>query len=726
MADATLVIGTLSAVAASPTSTTITQSAAPSGGSGSGYTVTLYRDVTSGFTPSDSNKVATDLGTTHTDTGLTANTKYYYIAVATDSDNNTATSNTASVTTEAYPAVTIGTVSATVASATSVTVDLSAGAAGGSGTGLTTTLWRSTDPSMTQGSATHQVGKNLTFPYTDTSLTAGDEVYYMVVASDDAGNTKNSNIANATPTNVSIGALTATAVTGGIQIAAASSPTGGSGSGYSVSLYRAAAAGVATSAANLLVKNVTLPYTDTTATAGKEAYYIAAVADGAGDTGTSNEVSATMPIPAIVVGTLSLTVNSEDLPVIATSAVPSGGSGDLSTDLYRGTVSGFAPSVDTLIEDDVVFPYTDTGVQAGDTYYYVAVTTDASGTTAQSNEVALTSGGLIPPSAVKDTLIVSMDDLYGAVGEPVVSPTATVTGATGDVTLVCLQTLPAGLEGFGDNQFFGTPTREDTARVTILATDSLGKTGRTQVNIFIYPALTIVPSTTLMRYAGEDLRCNLRVVGGVGTVQMVLTGLSCNQNQQSSYGNLILDPLTGVLSGSVPTSGEWTVEFEVSDANVNVDGSQTFNVLPARLDNPGMPSTAAVGYYGANVATLLDSYVSGRKNSEYVNSGTAFIEACLGLTYVPSSEALLAFASMYQENASESFLPSNQLVTGMSIQDPTQVDMAVAINDAFIAVYVTGGTAARHLDVGNLLALTSCQDLVLFLERAAQSYNPNA
>jgi hypothetical protein len=91
--------GTPSGTSSSSSQVTLTWGASTASGCSVSYNV--FRSPTSGFTPSSSNQVATNLGTnSYIDTGLTASTKYYYVVKATDPDGTSAASVQTSVTTQ--------------------------------------------------------------------------------------------------------------------------------------------------------------------------------------------------------------------------------------------------------------------------------------------------------------------------------------------------------------------------------------------------------------------------------------------------------------------------------------------------------------------------------------------------------------------------------------------------------------------------------------------------
>ena len=88
----------LGATAASSTQINLSWTASTASGCTISYNV--FRSTTSGFTPSSSNQIATGVsGTSFPNTGLTANTTYFYLVEATDTAGTSAASNQASATT---------------------------------------------------------------------------------------------------------------------------------------------------------------------------------------------------------------------------------------------------------------------------------------------------------------------------------------------------------------------------------------------------------------------------------------------------------------------------------------------------------------------------------------------------------------------------------------------------------------------------------------------------
>ena len=92
----------LNATATSNTQINLNWTASTASGCTISYKV--FRSTTSGFTPSSSNQIASGVsGTTFSDSGLTCNTTYFYLAEGSDSAGTSAASNQASATTQTCP-----------------------------------------------------------------------------------------------------------------------------------------------------------------------------------------------------------------------------------------------------------------------------------------------------------------------------------------------------------------------------------------------------------------------------------------------------------------------------------------------------------------------------------------------------------------------------------------------------------------------------------------------
>jgi hypothetical protein len=99
----TYAAGALSKVLVGQTTANLS-SAAATGGT-SPYTYQWYRSTTSGFTPGAGNILSGQTALTLSDSGLIANTTYYYVVVATDTGNSNVTANSAQLAVGTEPAL---------------------------------------------------------------------------------------------------------------------------------------------------------------------------------------------------------------------------------------------------------------------------------------------------------------------------------------------------------------------------------------------------------------------------------------------------------------------------------------------------------------------------------------------------------------------------------------------------------------------------------------------
>lgn len=113
------------------------------------------------------------------------------------------------------------------------------------------------------------------------------------------------------------------------------------------------------------VNSGTTSYTDSNLTAGQTYYYVVDANNSAGTSGDSNEASATIPLPAPTNVRIS-DDTVEDQLTIDWNPV----SDATSYNVYRAQASGSIISHYTLVAQPTSPPYTDTGLEDGERYYY--------------------------------------------------------------------------------------------------------------------------------------------------------------------------------------------------------------------------------------------------------------------------------------------------------------------------------------------------------------------
>ncbi|WP_158543911.1 GDSL-type esterase/lipase family protein [Cohnella sp. OV330] len=217
-------------------------------------------------------------------------------------------------------------------------------------------------------------GASLT--YTDTSAVAGTTYYYVVTASNSAGESAASSQASGIVSLPVPSAPTGLAVvtSSGQAVASWSAASGAT----SYKLKRGTAAG---GPYTTIYTGPNLTYTDVNAVAGTAYYYIVTASNASGESANSTEVSATVavPVPAAPTGVAAATGTGQ--MVLSWIAV----SGATSYKVKRGTAAG-GPYGSTVYTGSNT-TYTDTTAVIGTSYYYVVTASNASGEGTNSSEV---------------------------------------------------------------------------------------------------------------------------------------------------------------------------------------------------------------------------------------------------------------------------------------------------------------------------------------------------
>jgi fibronectin type 3 domain-containing protein len=446
----------------------------------------VYRSTTSGFTPSASNLVTNNVtGSSYDDTGLAGSTTYYYVVEAVDSYGTSAASGKVSATTPAgsVPSAPTG----LAASSGNALVTLSWAAVSGA---TSYNVYRGT-ASGGEGATPISTGLTGA-SYADSAVTNGTTYYYTVAAVNANGTSGMSNEVASTPSSATdivaincggsaAGAFVAdTDVTGGASSAVTTSidttgisnpapqavyqsnrygtftytiPGLTSGTSYTVRLHFAETYWTAT---GKRVFNVSINGTnvltnfDIVAAAGAankaNVQQFTATANSNGQiTITTTAVTDNPQINGIEVLGASQTCNSVP-PTGPTSLTASAANSSTinlswpagfanppctvnSYNIFRSTTNGFAPSASTQIASGVTgTTYSDTGLSASTTYYYLVESVDSFGASAASPQASATtssSGGSSGGVSI---------NCGGAAASPFVADVDFTGGATASVT----------------------------------------------------------------------------------------------------------------------------------------------------------------------------------------------------------------------------------------------------------------------------------------------------
>ncbi len=283
-----------------------------------------------------------------------------------------------------------------------------------------------------------------------------------------------------------------------------------------------------------------------------------------------------------------------------------------------GALASLAVSPSTLPPWTVSAPgYTQTVTASGGSAPYTfAVTT---GTVPAG--MTLSSGGVLsgtPTTATSYTFVVTATDSASATGTQsytvVINPAVTVAPATllnwtinrngysqtisasngtGALTLsVSSGAIPAGM-GFntGNGKLSGTPTAIGTFNFTITATDTVGASGSQAYSVIINPVVSIMTLSLPDWTTGQPY--NQTVVTSGGTSPYTFT-----TSNGTLPAGIVLNSVTGVLSGTPTTPGPNTFRINFTDAA----GSTTFTNYSITINSVVSIATNSLPNWTANAA----------------------------------------------------------------------------------------------------------------------------
>jgi beta-galactosidase len=420
----------LTATASSSSAIGLSWTAAPANPPCTITSYSVYRSTTNGFTPSPTTLDASGVtSTTYTDTGLAASTTYYYFVEALDSFGSSAASNQATNTTLA-------------SSSSSSIVSIDAGGAGVSNSGGGDNSFVA-DEDYTGGS-TYSVTNTITIP-AGVSATAAPVAVYQS--------------ARQGVSTYTIPGLTA-------------------GASYNVrlhfaELYFSAAGGrqfnVAINGTTVLTNfdiyatagaNYTAAVEQFTATANSSGQIVIAFTNGAKDQpmfngievlGTSTACSVVPSAPTKLTATAS---SSSAIGLSWTAVTPPANCTISSYTVYGGTTANPATVIATGVTGTT---YSNTGLAASTTYYYLVKAVDADGTSAGSNQattttlassgtdfIAINSGGPAASNLGGGDASFAADEDFAGGGTDTSGNTVVVAGVTNAAPMAVYQSERAG------------------------------------------------------------------------------------------------------------------------------------------------------------------------------------------------------------------------------------------------------------------------------------------
>ena len=165
----------------------------------------------------------------------------------------------------------------------------------------------------------------------------------------------------------------------------------------SYSVYRSTTSGFTPGSGNLLASGVTsTSFSDTSVASSTTYYYVVEANDAEGASPPSTQASATSGVPqctAAPSAPTGLTAAAQSSSAISVSwnpVTPPTNCSITSYNVYGSTTGGFTPSASNLITSITGTTYSNTGLTASTTYYYVVEALDAAGTSAASAQATAT------------------------------------------------------------------------------------------------------------------------------------------------------------------------------------------------------------------------------------------------------------------------------------------------------------------------------------------------
>jgi len=391
----------------------------------------IYASTSSGFAPSSSNLVGSVSGTTYSSTGLTASTTYYYIVKAVDAEGSSGSSTQVSATTSGSGSgsgteiVAINSGGSAVSNSGGGDVsfvadeDVSGGGTDASANTITTAGVTNAAPM-----AVYQSERAGTFTYTIPGLTAGTQYTVLLHFAEFYWTVAGGRVFNV--------AINGTTVLSNFDI-------------------------YATVGANkALVEQFT-------ATANSSGQIIIAYTNGTADQPKSSGIEirggsagTCSTDPAAPTGLTATATSSSSIGLSWTAVTPPSNCTISSYNVYSSTTSGFTPSTTNLLAGGVTgTTYSNTGLTASTTHYYIVEAIDADGSSAASTQasatttsgsdfVAINSGGpAISNSGGGDASFVADEDVSGG-GTAVSANTIVVAGIANAAPMAVYQSERAG------------------------------------------------------------------------------------------------------------------------------------------------------------------------------------------------------------------------------------------------------------------------------------------
>ena len=440
------------------------------------------------------------------------------------------------------------------------------------------------------------------------------------------------------PTGLTATASSSSAI--GLSWTAVTAPTNCTITSYAV--YGSTTSGFTPSSSNLLGSPTGTTFTSTGLAASTTYYYVVKAIDAEGASAPSSQASAETSAapcaaaPSAPAGLTATATSSSSIGLSWTAVAPPANCTISSYSVYGSKTSGFTPSSSTLLGSVTGTTYTNTGLAASTTYYYVVEAVDAEGASVASAQqsattqavtsgteiVAIAAGGPAESnSSGGDYSFVADEDFSGGGENAVSSATIKLTQPGGNAAPLAVYqharagvftyTIPGLTSGaqysvllhFAETYFTAAGQREFDVAIN-------GTTVLTNLDIYATVGVDAALLETFTATANSSGDIVIAFTLGAAN-QPVLSGIEVRGGSSSSCSTVPSAPtgLTATASSSSSIGLSWSAVTPPADCTItsyNVYGSTTSGFTPSSSNL--ITTTAGTTYTNTGLAASTTYY----------------------------------------------------------------------------------------------------------------------